>query len=679
MEVAKRIEELVGILNEHAYRYYVLSQPTISDAQYDRLYRELQELEGEYPTLVPPDSPTRRVGAQPLSGFESVEHERPMLSLANALVEAEVFEFFDRVERLLEAKDVEYATELKFDGVALSLWYFDGLFVRAVTRGDGRVGENVSAQVRTIRNLPMRLREELRGGIEVRGEVVLPKADFQKLNDDRVARGEAPFANPRNAASGSLRQLDAAETRRRPLKFLVYGVFGLDSVTSHSETIARAARLGFEVFDEPWMGVCAPTCDRGEVLRRFRDAQEKRESLPFEVDGLVVKVNSLALQSVCGERLNSPRWALAAKFPPNEEHTILEDIVIQVGRTGALTPVAILKPVQVGGVTVSRATLHNEGEIERKGIMIGDTVIVRRQGDVIPAVVGSIFAARTGQEKEFQFPRTCPVCHSDAERDEGEAVWRCPNAGCPGRAEERIVHFSSKRAADIDGLGEKMVERLLAHGLVKEIADIYALSVDDVAALPRCGRKSAEKLIKAIDASRDLSLERFIFALGIRHVGERTAQIVAQEAQSWHGLMQLSRDRLEKLDGVGPEIGNSIFEFLHDEAEIAAVERMLARGVSPRYEDTGVATISGELKGLTAVITGTLTGLSRDEAKSALQRLGVKVANSVSRKTDFVVVGSDPGSKAQKADQLGVRILNDTEFRKLLGGDFGAVVSNAKV
>lgn len=669
MEAAERIGELVQILNEHAYRYYVLSQPTISDAEYDRLYRELVELERAYPGLVRGDSPTGRVGGEPLTGFTSVAHERPMLSLANALVESEIFEFFERVERLLESNTVEYATELKFDGVALSLRYEDGVFVRAVTRGDGRVGEDVSAQVRTIRNLPIRLREELKGSIEVRGEVVLPKADFEKLNYDRIKRGESPFANPRNAASGSLRQLDAAETRRRPLKFLVYSLFGLNSPESHTDTIAKAASLGFEVFDEPWMGVLAPTSSRDEVLKRFRQAQEKRDSLPFEVDGLVVKVNSLYLQSLCGERLNSPRWALAAKFPPVEEHTILEDIVIQVGRTGALTPVAILKPVQVGGVTVSRATLHNEAEIERKGIMIGDTVVVRRQGDVIPAVLGSVFAARTGKEREFRFPRSCPVCHSRAERDEGEAVWRCPNASCPGRAEEKIVHFASKRAADIDGLGEKMVERLLSHGLVKEIADIYSLSVDELAALPRCGPKSADKLLKAIDASRELSLDRFIFALGIRHVGERTAQIIAQEAQSWDGLLRLSKERLESLEGVGPEIGASIFDFLRDEGELSAVQRMFSRGVVLRPFATVVEGVTDELKGMTAVITGTLVGITRDEAKLALERLGVKVANSVSRKTDFVVVGSDPGSKAKKAQELGIRILPDTDFKKLVAGD----------
>jgi len=665
---AGRIQELVHELNEHAYRYYVLAHPTISDAEYDRLYRELEALEREHPELTLPESPTRRVGGAPLPGFRTIRHRVPMLSLNNAMDEAELTEFNEQVLRFL-AKDSEarervtFTAEYKFDGVAVSLSYRHGELVEAVTRGDGYEGEDVTANIRTVRAIPLRLRTPNPPPLlEVRGEVLFFREPFEKLNEARVAAGEEPFANPRNAAAGSLRQLDPTVTAKRPLMFFAYGFGAIEGAAlprAHGASIEYARTLGFPV---------SPLLKRvtgGEELRAiYREAGEARNSLPFEVDGIVIKVDDIGLQEMLGFRQRSPRWAIAAKFPPVEENTKLLDIIVQVGRTGALTPVAVLQPVRVGGVTVSRATLHNEDEIRRKGLRIGDTVVVRRQGDVIPAVVTNIPSLRTGAEREFHFPRSCPVCGSGVVRGEGEAAHRCPNPRCPAQVGQRILHWSSRDGADIRGLGDKMVELLLEHELIGSIADIYLLSAEQLAALPRMGELSSENLIRAIDQSRKLPLNKFIFALGIRHVGERTALILARHAGSLERFLKLSAEELLEVPEIGEETARSVAEFLRNDEETAMIRRLLAEGVTV---EAAAQPAASDLAGKTFVLTGTLEQMSRKEAEARILARGGKVSSSVSKATSYVVAGADPGSKYDKAQALGVVILSEAEFEAICG------------
>lgn len=663
----ERMAELVADLNDHAYRYYVLAKPTISDADYDRRFRELESLEARYPAERRPDSPTHRVGGAPLPGFRTVKHRVPMLSLNNAMSEDEVVEFNDQVERFLEkegvsGRPIEYTVELKFDGVATSLTYKEGIFAEALTRGDGYEGEDITANVRTIKSVPLKLR----GGtapdlLEIRGEVLFFTREFEQLNEARVAAGEEPFANPRNAAAGSLRQLDSTITAKRPLAFFAYG-FGAIEGGSVPDTqaglIAHAEELGFRV--SPFFRRC-----RGgeELVAAYREAGAARATLPFEVDGIVMKVNSVALQERLGFRQRSPRWAVAAKFPPVEENTKLLDIVVQVGRTGALTPVAVLQPVTVGGVVVSRATLHNEYEIRRKGLMIGDTVVVRRQGDVIPAVVANIPSARTGDEREFVFPDRCPECATPVERPTGEAVARCPNPRCPAQIGQRILHYASRNGADIRGLGDKMVELLLEHDRIGSIADIYTLTTERLGALPRMGDLSSQNLIDAIEQSRSLPLNKFIFALGIRHVGERTALALARHSRSIENFLTLTEAELLEVDEIGPETARSVAEFLRNDEEAAMVRRLLSYGFTLRPPEEAM---SEDLAGKTFVVTGTLAGMSRKEAEAAIMARAGKVSGSVSKNTSFVVAGSEPGSKIEKAQALGVPVLDEAGFLALL-------------
>ena len=665
----KEIDQLVDDLNEHCYRYYVLSQPTISDAEYDRRYRRLTELEQAHPDLVRPDSPTQRVGAGPISAFVTVEHALPMLSLNNAMNEAELAEFDASLERLLAKSDlldggIEYTAEDKFDGVAVSLRYEDGALVRGATRGDGVHGEDVTQNIRTIKAVPLRLRGAPRGVIELRGEVIFFNEEFERFNAERVARGEDPFANPRNAASGSLRQLDPSITAARPLSFFAYGfgeVAGVTMPENHYDALQRAAELGFRV--SPFLHKV-----RGAegLTAAYREAAERRRNLPYEVDGIVVKVNSYALRDVLGFRQRSPRWAIAGKFEAVEEHTKLKGITVQVGRTGALTPVAMLEPVRVGGVVVSRATLHNEEEIRRKGLLIGDTVIVRRQGDVIPAVVAPIPSARDGSEHEFVFPKNCPECGAEVERPEDEAVARCPNPTCPAKIEQRLIHFAARGGADIEGLGKKNVALLLEHGLVTDIASLYDLTQERLAELPRMGEVSSSNLIEAIEHSKKLPFERFIFALGIRHVGERTARILAEHCRTLDKFLAMSEEELLGIHEIGEETARAVSTYLANEDERMMLQRLVAHGFNlippPRAPAGGTA-----LAGKTFVITGTLEGLSRGEAEKKIQDLGGKVSSSVSKKTDYVVVGSDPGSKYEKAKALGVQILDEGQFVQMLG------------
>ncbi len=672
-----RIDQLVEELNDHSYRYYVLSQPSISDAEYDQLFRELQKLEAAHPDAVRADSPTQRVGAKPLEGFATVQHRLPMLSLDNAMNEEELIEFDEQVQRFLakdghDAGEIEYTVEFKFDGVAVSLLYQDGKLAQAATRGDGTTGEDVTLNVRTIKAIPLKLRgKELpQGLLEIRGEVLFRKREFDALNEERQARGEETFANPRNAASGSLRQLDPQETAKRPLWFFSYGVGVVESATKEVAKLARTP-LATAMKEVEGLGFSISPGFRtvrgaAALAKAYREAEEARDSLPFEVDGIVIKVNDVGLQERLGFRQRSPRWAIAAKFKPVEAVTTLEDIIIQVGRTGALTPVAVLKPVRVGGVVVSRATLHNQDEIERKGLLIGDSVVVRRQGDVIPAVVAAVTASRTGKERKFSFPTVCPECSTAVERPEGEAVARCPNPQCPAKLHNRIVHFASRDAMDIEGLGDKMVELLLEHKVVDDLPALYLLSPEVLRELPRMGEISSKNLVQAIASSKQRPLDRLIFALGVRHVGSKTAQTLARQCGTIEKFLALTEEELLAMEEVGPETASSVAEFLADRYSQDLVRALLKRGVSPAPVAVRAAE-GGALSGQTFVLTGTLATMSRKEAEEQILNRGGKVSSSVSKKTSFVVAGDSPGSKLDAAKKLGVAVLSEQEFAALLG------------
>lgn len=666
---AARMRELVTQLNEHAYRYHVLAEPTVSDGEYDRLFRELEELEVAHPELVLPDSPTSRVGAKAAQGFGEICHRVPMLSLNNAMSADELSEFSAQVARFLGMEGVtqetlEFTVEHKFDGVAVTLTYQEGVLQLGATRGDGFIGEDVTANLRTISSIPLRLRElESSTLFEVRGEVLFPKRDFEQLNQNRVAAGEAPFANPRNAASGSLRQLDSTITAQRGLSFFAYGVGAVEGVllpARHSEVMALLQSAGFQI--SPGLQIV-----RGaqELRMTYEAHQRSRDALPFEVDGMVVKVNDLKLQERLGFRQRSPRWAIAAKFPPVEATTKLLDITVQVGRTGALTPVAILDPVRVGGVTVSRATLHNEDEIRRKNLLIGDTVVVRRQGDVIPAVVAPIVSLRSGSERQFLFPERCPECASVAVKPEGEAVSRCPNARCPAKVQQRILHFISRSGVDAEGVGEKLVELLLEGGIIQDIPGLYRLTSAELVTLPRQGELSTKNILEALERSKKVVLNKFIFALGIRRVGERTALLLAQHCESLERFLGLRADEVIKIQEIGPEIADAVVAFLGDAEEIALVRELQALGfqVLPVKRPEG-----GALGGKTIVLTGTFPSLSRKEAEELVVRAGGKVASSVSKKTDFVVAGEEAGSKLVKAQDLGIPVVDEAELRRRCSG-----------
>lgn len=674
--VQEEIDALVRSLNDHAYRYYVLSQPTISDAEYDQLFRTLQQLESAHPEHVRSDSPTQRVGGKPLEGFATVRHTLPMLSLDNAMNEQEVREFDEQVRRFLAKDDIkveaiDYTVECKFDGVAVSLLYRDGLLERAATRGDGTTGEDVTSNVRTIKAIPLKLRcdPQPRGLIEIRGEVLFRKKEFEALNEERLARGEESFANPRNAASGSLRQLDPRETARRPLWFFAYGVGVVESSDARVSGITTApldqvmhtvAQLGFSI--SPGFRVVRGGAG---VAEAYRKAEEERDALPFEVDGLVVKVNDTALQQRLGFRQRSPRWAVAAKFKPVEAITTLEDITIQVGRTGALTPVAVLAPVKVGGVVVSRATLHNQDEIERKGIRIGDRVVVRRQGDVIPAVVAVVTASRTGTERDFIFPKQCPECNAAVERVTGEAVVRCPNVQCPAKLHNRILHYAARDAMDIEGLGDKMVALLLEHELVRDLPAIYDLTVEQLQELPRMGELSSRNLVDAIASSKKRPLDRFIFALGIRHVGSKTGLLLARHCGTVEHFLQLSEEELLGINEVGPETASSIVTFLQNEVEVAIVRQLLKHGVHPEPVVIDRSKVQ-KLAGATFVLTGTFSSMSRKEAEERILEWGGKVSGSVSKKTSYVVAGESPGSKLDAAEKLGIPVISEERLLEML-------------
>jgi len=657
--VAKEIEALRETLRHHEYLYYVLDQPAITDAEYDRLMRRLQELEAQHPELLAPDSPTQRVGGKPREGFVKVRHSSPMLSLDNALNEDELREFDRRVHTLLGDQRFEYVAELKLDGLSMAVHYQDGRMRQAVTRGDGTVGEDVTENARTIRSLPLRAKSDL-AAFEVRGEVIMPRKSFDKLNAEREQQQLSLFANPRNAAAGALRALEPSVTASRQLEFFAY--FLMVDGQFHSATqwgaLQALEKAGFKV--NPYKAKCS---DLDDVLKFFRNWETKRETLPYEIDGVVLKVNSVAEQAALGWTAKAPRWAVAFKFAAHQAETVVEDIQVFVGRTGALTPVAFLKPVNIGGVTVSRASLHNEDEIGRLGVEIGDRVLVERSGDVIPKVVRVV---KQGQERRpFRMPKHCPVCRGEIVREEGEVASRCINTNCPAKLQQSILHFVGRGVMDIDGMGDVLVDQLVTRGMVKSVADIYGLTLEQLLSLDRMGQKSAEKILKNIEASRKQPLPRVLNGLGIPFVGERTAQILAETFGSLDAIMNFDEEALQQAEEVGPKVSESIHHFFHEERNKKLVEQLRKAGLT--FEHSVRKESGGPLAGKSLVLTGTLPNLAREEAKARIESAGGKVTGSVSKKTDYVVAGADPGSKLDKANQLGVAVIDEEKLLALLG------------
>jgi DNA ligase (NAD+) len=660
------IEELRDKLRHHEYLYYVLDQPEISDAAYDRLMKRLEELEAAHPQLITPDSPSVRVGGTPREGFQTVQHARPMLSLDNAFSYDQLRDFDRRVRQGSGREKIEYIAEHKFDGLSISLQYVNGGLARGITRGDGRTGEDVTPNVKTIRSIPLRVEPsalkkwKLPPTFEVRGEVLMTRKAFDAMNRQQEETGGKIFVNPRNAAAGSVRVLDPSITARRRLEFFAYYLLvdGEAPFPKHSESLQALKQLHFRA-SEDWK-----LCDCIEEVFAYCDAWEpKRENLPYEIDGVVIKVNSLGIQRELGFTAKAPRWAIAYKYPARQETTVVNDIRVQVGRTGTLTPVAVLEPVQVGGVTVSRSTLHNMDEIERLGLQIGDTVLIERAGEVIPHVLK--VTKEGANRKPFRMPKNCPECGSAIHRDEGEVAYRCVNAACPAKRKESLLHFASRHAMDINGLGDKIVDQLVDKGMVKDVADLYTLKLDDVAELERMGEKSAQNLLEQIAASKKLSLARLIYALGIRMVGERTGQLLAEHFSSLDELAEAKEEQLFEVTEVGPKVAAAIAEFFSESANRKIIKKLDKAGVRPTAEKRVLK--SQKFAGKSFVFTGALANRSREEAGQLVMQHGAKVSSSVSKKTDYVVVGSDPGSKYDKAKELGVPVLTEPEFEKLLG------------
>lgn len=660
------IERLREIIRYHDYRYYVLNSPEITDEEYDALMRKLQELEALFPDLVTPDSPTQRVGGKPQEGFATFTHARPMLSLNNAFTEEEIRDFDRRVKRMLGVEEIDYVVELKIDGLAVNLRYEGGTFVRGATRGDGTTGEDVTANLRTIRSIPLRLRgERIPAVFEVQGEVFMHKGDFEKLNEERAKRGEPLFANTRNAAAGSLRQLDPNVTASRKLDIFVYGAFLIESPwypTTHWELLELLRELGFKVNPHARL---AKSID--EVIAIHNEWEEKRKTLDYDIDGLVVKVNNLTFQELLGATSKSPRWAIAYKFEPTRAVTRVVDIEVNVGRTGTLTPVAVLEPVEVGGVVVKRATLHNEDEVRRKDVRIGDWVIVGRAGEVIPEVVFVLKERRNGSERVFKMPTHCPVCHSPVVREEGEVAVRCINASCPAQVKERIRHWASRDAMDIEGLGEKLIEQLVDRDYVQSIPDLYRLTKAKLLELERMGDKSSENLLQAIERSKKRPLARFLYALGIRYVGEFVAQILAEHFGSLRKLMEASLEDLLAIEGIGPKVAEAAWQFFTNPENQKMLQELEALGVVPEEEEVEVSASENVLQGKTFVFTGTLSRFTRKEAEELVRRKGGKVASAVSRKVDYLVVGENPGGKLDEARSKNVRIISEDEFYQMIG------------
>jgi DNA ligase (NAD+) len=664
--VKKEAEELREKLRYHEYRYHVLDDPEISDAAYDRMMVRLKEIEAAYPELVTPDSPTLRVGGAPREGFQTVRHARPMLSLDNAFSHDALRDWDRRVREISGREDIEYIAEHKFDGLSISLQYEGGVLVRGVTRGDGTTGEDVTPNVKTVRSVPLRVeagalkKAKLPLDFEVRGEIMMTRESFDALNRQQEQSGGKIFVNPRNAAAGAIRVLDPTITAQRRLDFFAYYLFvdGKVPFGKHSESLLALKQLRFRASDD-WK-----LCNGIEKVVEYIVAWDsKREKLAYDIDGVVIKVNSTSLQNELGFTAKAPRWAIAYKYPARQETTVVNDIIVQVGRTGTLTPVAVLEPVQVGGVTVSRSTLHNMDEIDRLGLQIGDTVLVERAGEVIPHVLKVVKEGKN--RKPFRMPKECPVCGSAIHKVEGEVAYRCVNAACPAKLKESLLHFAGRHAMNIDGLGEKIVDQLVEKKMVKDVADLYALKEEEVANLERMAEKSAQNLLEEIAASKKNPLSRLIFALGIQFVGERTGQLLAEHFSSLEDFAGAKTEELENVNEVGPKVAASIVEFFSEGANRKLIKKLDKAGVHPTAEKREVK--SQKLAGKSFVFTGGLANRSREEAGELVLQNGGKVSGSVSKKTDYVVVGTDPGSKYDKAKELGVTTLTEAEFEKLIG------------
>ena len=663
-KIVKKVERLRKELHRHNYRYYILDDPEISDSEYDRMIQELLKLESSYPDLSSPDSPTLRVGALPLDKFETATHSIPMLSLDNGFNNSDIIEFDNRIKKKINTDDlIIYTAEPKVDGIAVELVYENGTLVMASTRGDGITGEVITSNVRTIRSVPLLLQEEkgqkIPPRLDVRGEVLIGKEGFKRLNNERIDQNMPIFANPRNAAAGSLRQLDSSITAKRPLEIFCYGVGNIQdfSIGSHWEALCTLKDFGFRI--NP---LIRPLIHINEVLDFYWELNEMREQLSYDIDGVVIKVDSLSYQKILGETSRSPRWAIAYKFKAVQETTRVLDIGVQVGRTGTLTPVAHLEPVNIAGVMVRRATLHNEDEVKKKDIRIGDTVLVQRAGDVIPEVVKPIESKRSGTERIFKMPKNCPICGSLVDRIKDEAATRCINTTCPAQVKERIIHFASKGAFDIDGLGDKLVEQLVDKDLFKSYADLFYLDEEKLIALERMGPKSARNLTSAIETSKKISFHRFLYALGIRHVGEHVARILANNFESLEKLNMGTFDDLKSIEGIGPIVAESVIIFFGQDENRKVVKRILDSGIdiiqdAPLKEE--------HLKGKVFVLTGTLKEMTRSEAKKIIEKVGGKVTGSVSRNTDYLVAGTAPGSKLNRAIDLGTEIITEETLKKL--------------
>ncbi|HET9015059.1 MAG TPA: NAD-dependent DNA ligase LigA [Thermomicrobiaceae bacterium] len=668
-ELGQRVDELRHLINQYNYEYYVLDQPTVSDAEYDAVMNELRRIEADRPDLITPDSPTQRVGITPSAAFGTIRHEIPMLSLSNVYSEQELRDWAERVYRLAGHREVEFVTEPKIDGSAVSILYRSGGYERGATRGDGVVGENITPNIRTIRTVPLRIDPAdalpVPTVLEARGEVYMRKRDFERLNDQRAEAREPLFANPRNGAAGSLRQLDPTITASRPLRFYAWDVGIVEGVPARRTHVANLDMLrGFGIMTAPDFRACDSIdavwseCERWQALR---------DTLDFEIDGVVVKVNDVALQSELGTVAREPRWATAYKFPAIQKNTVLREIEVNVGRTGTLNPVAILDPVEIGGVVIRRATLHNEDEIARLGLLIGDTVVVQRSGDVIPKIIAVVTALRTGDERPFTMPDRCPVCGAAAVRLDGEVARYCVNASCPAQLREQVRHFVSRGAMDIEGFGERLAERFVDLGLIGSLADIYALDWTRIRELEGFGDKSIENLQASIESSKSRPLSRLLNGLGIRHVGERNARLLADYLNTMDRVMEATPEQLQAIPGFGAVVAEAVGDFFREPRNRALVTRLADFGLRMNEHEAEARPADGVLMGKTVVLTGRLDGLTREEAQELLRRAGATVTGSVSRKTDYVVVGADPGSKAERARELGVTILDEPGFLALIG------------
>ena len=661
----KRIAELRKIIEYHNKRYYQQDAPEISDAEYDRLMRELQDLENRYPEEYSATSPTQRVGAAPLARFASFNHPSPMFSLANAFSNEEIIDFDNRVKRLAGVDNISYVAEPKLDGLAVNLIYENGIFKQGATRGDGTTGEDVTQNLKTISSLPLKMKHtlinQIPSFIEIRGEVYIEKEPFEKLNLRRIEEGEEPFANPRNAAAGSLRQLDSKITARRPLNIFFYGIGNASGInfSTHWEVLQTLSGWGL-----PVNKLIEQSRDINACIQYFEHIGAMRKNLPYEIDGIVLKVNNLSIQKTLGSVSRNPRWSLACKFPAAQETTIIKDIIVGVGRMGTLTPVAIMEPVNVGGAMVSRATMHNEDEVLKKDVRVGDTVVIQRAGDVIPEVVTVILEKRPLGTKRFEMPKHCPDCNSEIVRMEGEVAHRCVNISCPAQLKEHIRHFASRGAMDIEGLGEKVSAQLFDAKLIADPADLYFLNKEQLVALDRQAEKSAQNLIDAIGKSKNPPLDKFIYALGIRHVGERTAKLLAARFGSMENLISAKQEDLTAINEIGPEMAASIVEFFHERKNFAVMNKFSKAGVKPQKKEIDN---KAPLQGKSFVFTGSMESMGRNEAKTLVENLGGTIHSSVTKKTTYVVAGSEPGSKLDKAKSSGVKIISEEGFLKLIG------------